>query len=124
MTTALEEILTFEEMSIEYKKYSRNAHVLNRANPGSAGYDPWATESKVLKPWSRELIRFDWFMAIPKGYYGRIFGRSGLANTHGITVHNGTIDSGDQGIACVVFFNLSNEEDKVETGNCIVLIIE
>ena len=67
------------------------------------------------KLWNRELIRFDLFIAIPEGYYGRIVGRSGLANVHGITVYNGTIDSDSQGIVCVVLFNLSNEGYVVET---------
>ena len=71
---------TFEEISIEYKRYSVNAHVPKGAYRGSAGYDLWAAEKEVLKPWSRELIRLDLFIAIPEGYYGRIVGRSGLSN--------------------------------------------
>ena len=64
-------------------------------------------------------------MAIPGGYYGRVVGRSGFANTHGIIIHDGTIDSGCGGIVCVIFFNLSNEECLVEVGSCIAqLIIE
>ena len=92
-------VYTFKEMSIEFKRYSVNAHVPKRAYPGSAGYDLFAAERKVLKPWSRELFRLDLLIAIPEGYYGRVlwlkgimFGRSDLANVHGITVHNGTID--------------------------------
>ena len=80
-------------MSIECKTYSSNAIIPKRAYSDSAGYDLYAAETKVLKLWSRELIRLDLFMAIPVGYYGRIVGRSGLANVHGIMVHNGTIDS-------------------------------
>ena len=80
-------------MSIKRKTYSSNAHIPKRAYPGSPGYDLLLAETKVLKPWSRELIRLDLVMAIPKGYYGRIVGHSGLGNTHGITVHNGTTDS-------------------------------
>ena len=68
-------------------------HIPKRAYHGSAGYDLYTAETKVLKPWIRELTRFDLFMAIPVGYYGRIVGRSGLANVYGITVYNGTIDS-------------------------------
>ena len=64
-------------------------------------------------------------MAIPVGYYGRIIGRSGLPNVHGITVHNGTIDSDYRGKVCLILFNLSNEEYVVGTGNRIAqLIIE
>ena len=116
-------MLSFEEMSIKYKKYSDNAHVPKRAYPGSAGYNLWAAESKVLKPWSRELIRLDLFITFQKGYYGRLVSPSDLANTHGITVHNETIDSDYRGIVCVVLSNLFNEEYVVKTGNRIGQLI-
>ena len=89
---------------------SSNAHVPKKVYPDSAGYDLWAANAKVLKPWSRELIRLDLSIAIPEWYYGRIVGRSGLANTHGISVHNGTIDMDYRGIVFVVLFNLFNEK--------------
>ena len=76
-----------------------------------------------MKPWSRKFIRLGLFIAILEGYYGRIVGRSGLANVHDITVHNGTIDLDYRGIVCVVLFNLSNEEYVVEKGNRIVQLI-
>ena len=97
---------TFEEMPIEHKRCSVNAHVPKRAYPSLAGYDLFAAERKVLKPWSRELIRLDLFIAITEAYYENIVGRSGLANVHGIAVHNGTIDLNYQGIVCVVLFSL------------------
>ena len=65
-------------------------------------------------------------IAIPESYYGRIVGRSGLTNTRGIILHDGTIDSDYRGVVCVVLFNLPHEEYLVEIGgNCIAqLIIE
>ena len=112
-------------MSIECKTYSSNAHIPKRAYPGSARHDLWAAETKVLKLWSRELVRLDLFMAIPEGYYGRTVGHSGLTNTHSIAVYNSMIDSDYRGKVCVVLFNLSNEQYVVETGNRIAqLIIE
>lgn len=56
---------------------------------------------------------------------GGIIGHSGLANVHGITAFNGTIDSDYRGTVCVILFNLTNEKYVVETGNRIAqLIIE
>lgn len=106
-------------MPTECKRYSSNAHIPKRAYSDCAGYDLWVTETKVLKPCSRELIRFDLFMVIPKMYYGRIVRHSALANTCGIVGHNGTIDSDNQEKVCVVLFNLSNGEYVVKTCNCI-----
>ena len=105
-------------MSIECKTCSSNAHVPKRAYPGSAGYDLWAAETEVLKPWSRELIRLDLIMAFPEVYYGRgLVGCSVLTNVHGISVHNGIIDLHCRGKVCVVLFNLFNEEYVLETGS-------
>ena len=48
-----------------------------------------------------------------------------MANMYGIIVHDGTIDSHDRGVVCVVLFSLSDKEYLVEVGNSIAqLIIE
>ena len=66
---------------IEHRRDSGSGYIPIRAFPNSAGYNFWAAERKNLKPWSRELIKFDLNISIPKRSYGRIVGRSGLANT-------------------------------------------
>ena len=106
----------------EYKTLSGCAHVPKRANEGSAGYDLWAAEEKTLKPWDSKLIRLDLAMAIPKGCYGRIVRRSGLAKL-GIFVHGGMTDSDYCGELYVVLFNISDEEYTVRIGNRIAQLI-
>ena len=111
--------------TIECKTYSSNAHIPETAYQGSAGYDLFAAGTKVLKPFIRALVRLDLLVAIPKDYYWWIVRRSGIANTRGIIVHNGTIDLDYRGIVCVVLFDLYDEEYLVEAGNRIAqLIIE
>ena len=73
-------------------KCSSNAHIPKRAYQGSAGYNRFAKETKLLKSWSRALIKLELSIAIPEGSNERIVGRSGLANTRGIIVHDGMID--------------------------------
>ena len=103
----------------ECKTFSNNAHIPRRVYQGSAGHDFFTAETKVLKLWSRVLMKLDLTVAISEGYYGWTVGRSGLANTHGIIVHDVTIDSDYRGVVSVVLFNLSNEECLVEVGNRI-----
>ena len=79
----------------------------------------FAAERKVIVPHGRELIQTDLCLEIPKGYYGRVVGRYGLANFKRILVFNGTIDSEYRGNICVVLFNLGNLSDVVEIGNRI-----
>ena len=90
---------------------------------GSAGYDLFANERKILEPSGRALVRVDLNLAIPEGYYGSIVGRSGLANKQGIVAFPGTIDSDYRGVLCVILFNLSGDTYLVERGNRIAQII-
>ena len=63
--------------------------------------------------------------AFRASFYGKIVGRSGLANVHSIVAFNGTVDADCRGTVCVVLFNLFDNEYIVEIGNRIAqLIIE
>ena len=87
--------------TIECKTYSSNAHIPKRGYQTSAGYDIFAAETKILKPWCRALIKLDLSMAIPEGYYGRCVGFFGLTNMCGINVHDWIIDWDYRGVVCV-----------------------
>ena len=109
---------------VPYKRYCEAyARRPEKAFPDSAGYDLYATESRVLRTGERALVRVDLQMAIPKEYYGAIVGRSGLANKLGIVAFPGTVDAGYRGIVGVILFNLSGDFYKVEIGNHIAQMI-
>ena len=77
----------------------------------------YAAERKTIVSHGRELIKTDLCLEIPKGCYGRVVGRSGLANFKGIFAFNGTVDVEYRENVCVVLFNLSNFSYVVEIGN-------
>ena len=79
----------------------------------------YAADRKVIVPRGEELIKTDLCLEIPKGYYRRVVGISGLANFKGIFPFNGTVDSEYRGNICVVLFNLSNSSYVVEVSNRI-----
>ena len=79
----------------------------------------YAAERKTIILCGRELIKTNLYLEIPMGYYGRVVGRSGLANFKGILIFNGTVDSEYSGNVCVVLFNLNNLSYVVEIGNQI-----
>ena len=58
-------------MSIEYERCSGRAHVPKRAYQASAGYDLLSAERKILKPWSKEIVKLVLNIAFLNGYYGR-----------------------------------------------------
>ena len=89
----------------------------------SAGYDLFANESIQVLSNSRALISTGLKMQIPKGFYGQISPRSGLALTNGIVAFSGTVDSGYIGIVYVLLFNFSSKDFLVEKGNRIAQMI-
>ena len=94
-----------------------------KAYPNSAGYDLFAHESIRVMSNSRGLVSTGFKISIPKGFYGQIFPRSGMALINGVMTFNGTIDSGYLGIVYVLLFNFSTNDFLVEKGNRIAQII-
>ena len=79
----------------------------------------FSAKRKSIVSFGTELIKADLCHEIPKGYYGGVVKRSGLANCKGIFAFNGSIDSEYRGNICVVLFSLSNFSYVVEIGNRI-----
>ena len=94
-----------------------------KAYTDSAGYDLFADETVEVLSNSRAVVSTGLKMKIPKGYFGQISPRSGLAFKDGIVAFNGTIDSGYLGIVYVLLFNFSSKDFLVEKGNRIAQMI-
>ena len=89
----------------------------------SAGYDLYSGESVLIPKWSRLAINTNIRLDIPKGFYGEIKSRSGLALKNGIIAFNGTVDSGYLGFVFVIIFNNSDVDFNIKKGNRIAQII-
>lgn len=93
----------------------------------SAGMDLRAnlSESFVLKPLERTLVKTGLFMELPVGFEAQVRPRSGLALKKGITVLNspGTIDADYRGEIGVILINLSTQDFVVENGERIAQLI-
>ena len=89
----------------------------------SAGYDLYSGESVLIPKWSRLAINTNIRLDIPKGFYGEIKSRSGLALNNGIIAFNGTVDSGYLGFVFVIIFNNSDIDFNIKKGNRIAQII-
>ena len=89
----------------------------------SAGYDLFAGESVSISKWSRASVNTNICFEIPKGFYGEIKPRSGLAIRKGLVAFDGTIDSGYIGFVYVIIFNCSDFDYNVKKGDRIAQII-
>ena len=83
------------------------------AHQGDAAFDLRSYEEGAIKPGERGIFKTGLIAAIPEGYVGLIWDRSGLAAKNSIHVLAGVIDSGYRGEIGIVLKNLGCEEFKV-----------
>jgi len=107
-------------MTLPVKCLTETAILPTRAHSGDAGLDLYADESVIVCASCRSLVSTGIAIAIPYGYVGLIWPRSGLAAKHGISVDAGVIDSGYRGPIKVLLTNAStvqhyeiNRGDKI-----------
>lgn len=101
-------------MELRIKKISAESKIPQYAHPGDAGMDLYSSEDSVLEPGKQTTVKTGVSMAIPSGYVGLIWDKSGLAAKHGIKTMAGVVDSGYRGEVCVVMINLGNTSYKIE----------
>ena len=105
------------------KLLSEHACVPKKGSILSAGYDLYAAEDAVINGGDKCLIKTDISIIVPKGTYGRIAPRSGLAVKHYIDVGAGVIDGDYRGNVHVLLFNHSNKPFIVNKGDRIAQLI-
>lgn len=110
-------------MQIKFQKLSKEAQLPTYANPGDAGMDLRTTESKTLKPGERFVFPTGLAVAIPEGYVGLVWDRSGLAAKVGFTCLAGVIDAGYRGEIGIVALNTSKKSIKIEKGDRVAQLL-
>jgi len=86
-----------DTMELRVKKLREDAIVPTRSNQTDAGWDLYSTERLVMPFRKPVLVSTGIALAIPEGYVGLIWPRSGLAVKHGVDIYAGVIDSGYRG---------------------------
>ncbi len=110
---------------IRVKRLNENARLPERSTSDAAGADICAAESFSLAPGERRLISTGLALEIPRGYYGRVAPRSGLAVRSGIDVMAGVIDADYRGEVKILIVNLGSANVSFAVGDRIAqLIIE
>jgi dUTP pyrophosphatase len=90
---------------LRVKKLDPEAIIPTKANRTDAGYDLYALKDVEIPAINHKLIKTGISMAIPEGYVGLIWPRSGLAYKNGLDVFAGVIDSGYRGDVGVILYN-------------------
>jgi dUTP pyrophosphatase len=110
-------------MSLRVKKLVENARIPSRGTPGAAGYDLASVVDAVIPPCGRAVVSTGLSIRVPKGTYGRIAPRSGLAVKYGIDVLAGVVDEDYTGDIRIVMFNTGKETYQVHVGDRVAQLV-
>lgn len=118
-------------MKLELKRLDPKALLPAYATPGAAAMDLCACLDGplTLKPcrdgWNCALVPTGLAMAIPQGYVGLIFARSGLASKQGVSPANcvGVIDSDYRGEVKVALANHGTADYVIHPGDRIAQLM-
>ena len=114
--------------NVQFAKLRPNAKTPTRGSSYAAGYDLYACmnlESYTLHPGETFKIGTGISVTPPKGYFGAIFARSGLATKQGLRPANcvGVCDEDYTGEYIIAVHNDSNHAQVIHDGDRIAQLI-
>lgn len=114
-------------MKIEIKKLNENAVIPTRGSEQAAGYDLYAATTEPITIPAHETVKIGTGLAIavPDGYFGAIFARSGLAAKQGLRPANcvGVADSDYRGEYIVALHNDTDFQQTISPKERIAQLV-
>lgn len=114
-------------MDIKIKKMNKLAKTPTRGSEYAAGYDLYAASSygTLIEPHETVMVGTGIAMEIPKGYFGAIFARSGLASKRGLRPANcvGVVDCDYRNEVMVALHNDTDEVVGIEPQERIAQLV-
>lgn len=114
-------------MNIQIKKLRSSAVIPRRGSEHAAGYDLYAAIDVpvTIAPHTNEKIGTGLAIAVPEGWFGAVFARSGLSIRQGLRPANcvGVCDSDYRGEYIVALYNDSEVPQTVHPGDRIAQLV-
>lgn len=114
-------------MKIALRKMTESAQIPVRGSLQAAGYDLFAdlSEAVTILPQETKMVGTGIACAIPEGYFGGIYARSGLSAKEGLRPANcaGVVDSDYRGEIKVALHNDSKESRTILPGQKIAQMV-
>jgi dUTP pyrophosphatase len=101
-------------VDLKIERIDKEIKLPSYAYENDAALDLPSAENLVLLPGEKKVVKTGLKMAIPAGYVGLVWDRSGLAAKNSIHTLAGVIDSGYRGEIGVVMINLGKEPFSIE----------
>lgn len=109
--------------AIQIQKLSPDAKLPTYAHATDAGMDLYAAAETAIAPGTRALVGTGIAMAIPAGYVGLVWDKSGLAAKAGLTTFAGVIDAEYRGEISVVVYNSGDEVHTFRAGEKVAQLL-
>ena len=93
-----------------------------RPHNDDCGLDVYALEDIKLYPFQTKKVPLNIQMALNRGYFIRVTGRSGLSS-QGLLIHPGTVDAGYRGIIKAIATNLTFRVKHIRRGDRVAQLI-
>uniref|UniRef100_A0AC34GT88 dUTPase-like domain-containing protein n=1 Tax=Panagrolaimus sp. ES5 TaxID=591445 RepID=A0AC34GT88_9BILA len=111
------------EFKVPFLKINENAKAPFRGSEFAAGADIHSAEDCVVPKKGKYLVSTALKLALPKGTYGRVAPRSGLAFKSQIDIGAGVVDEDYRGEVKVLLFNFGQEDFYVKQGDRIAQLV-
>ncbi|XP_050547241.1 deoxyuridine 5'-triphosphate nucleotidohydrolase-like [Daktulosphaira vitifoliae] len=123
MNNIIKETRLDNECVLSFSKLTHNAFRPYKSSKYAAGYDLRSAYTYTVKAHDKELIKTDIQIKLPRGTYGRIAPRSGLAMKNFIDVGAGVIDEDYRGNVIIVLINHSDHNFSINPGDRVAQLI-
>ncbi len=110
-------------MKLEVKKLHDKARLPAFAHASDAGMDLCASETITILPGERAQIPTGIAFAIPEGFVGLIWDKSGISQKNGLKSLGGVIDAGYRGEVFVGLYNTSDTAHAFNVGDKVAQIL-
>jgi len=112
-----------KDQRIQVRLLDPQAKLPTRESAKAAGHDLYANEERTIPPRGQEVVMTGISITPPRGTYGRIAPRSGMAVKHQIAVNAGGIDSDYTGEIKAVLANMGDQDYQIRKGDRIAQLI-
>jgi len=114
-----------KDQRIQVRLLDPQAKLQTRGSAKAAGHDLYANEERIIPARRQDVVTTGISITPPRGTYGWIAPRSGMAVKHQIAVNAGVIESDYTGEIKVVLANMGDQDYQIRKGDRIAqLMIE
>lgn len=109
-------------LQLPVERLSPEAKLPSRAHTGDVAFDIYSADYYSILPYGQATVSTGLKLAIPRGYAGLIWDKSGLTAS-GITTLGGVIDSNYRGELKVIIKNLSEDDFNIVPGQKVAQLL-